>query len=156
MNTMKKNLVVWCLCLLIITQTVVNKALAQQAPTMDHIALYVFDLEKSTAFYKDVMQFKLVSEPFKDGKHSWFKVGEHSRLHIIKGAADVKEHDINSHFAYHVKVLKDFTDHLDKMNIKYGNWTQDSKQPTVRPDGVKQVYFQDPDNYWIEVNDDKL
>ena len=26
----------------------------------------------------------------------------------------------------------------------------------VRPDGVHQLYFQDPDGYWIEVNDDKF
>ena len=152
---MIKRLTLYSLCLFLIAQALVNKAFAQEAPTADHIALYVFDLDKSTAFYKDVMGFKLVSEPFKDGKHSWFAIGPHDKLHVIKGAADVKEHDINSHFAYHVKDIKQFTDHLDKLNIRYGNWKQDSKEPTLRPDGVKQVYFQDPDNYWIEVNDDK-
>jgi len=126
-----------------------------QKPTVDHIALYVFDLQKSTAFYKDVMQFELVSEPFKDGKHSWFDVGPGSKLHVIQGAAQVVDHDINSHFAYHVKSLKEFTDHLDKLKVNYQNWKGDSKEPTLRPDGVKQVYFQDPDKYWIEVNDDK-
>ena len=153
---MIKRLVLYSFCLFLTAQIFINKGLAQQAPTADHIALYVFDLEKSTAFYKDVLQFKLVSEPFKDGKHSWFEIAPHDKLHIIKGAADVKEHDINSHFAYHVKDLKQFTDHLDKMNIRYGNWKGESKEMTLRPDGVKQVYFQDPDNYWIEVNDDKF
>ena len=153
---MIKKWTAYCLCLFLIIQAPVNKGFAQQGPSADHIALYVFDLQKSTAFYKDVMQFKLGSEPFKDGKHSWFDIGPHSKLHLIQGATEVKEHDINSHFAYHVKVLKDFTDHLDKMNIGYGNWKGDSKEPTLRPDGVKQVYFKDPDNYWIEVNDDKF
>lgn len=153
---MIKKLLVRCLCIFFMTQTLINKASAQQGPTVDHIALYVVDLKKSTAFYRDVMKFKLVSEPFKDNKHSWFDIGPHAKLHIIQGAAKVEEHDINSHFAYHVKVLKEFTDHLDKMNVSYGNWKQDSKEPTLRPDGVKQVYFKDPDNYWIEVNDDKF
>lgn len=153
---MIKKLISYCLCLFLITGILVNKGLAQQGPTADHIALYVFDLQKSTAFYRDVMQFKLVSEPFKDNKHSWFEIGPHSKLHLIQGAAKVEEHDINSHFAYHVNVLKDFTDHLDKLNIRYGNWKGDSREPTLRPDGVKQVYFKDPDNYWIEVNDDKF
>lgn len=151
---MIKRLAKYCLFLFILGIIFTNKALAQQAPTADHIALYVFDLEKSTAFYRDVMQFKLVSEPFKDGKHSWFSIGPHNKLHLIQGAADVKEHDINSHFAYHVKELKQFISHLEKLNIRYGNWKQESKEPTLRPDGVKQVYLQDPDNYWIEVNDD--
>lgn len=153
---MIKKLVVYCLCIFTTTQTLINKASAQQAPTVDHIALYVFDLKKSTAFYTDVMQFKLVSEPFKDNKHSWFNIGPHSKLHVIEGAKEVKEQDINTHFAYHVKVLKEFTDHLDKLKIPYRNWKGDSKEPTVRPDGVKQVYLQDPDNFWIEVNDDKF
>jgi len=26
----------------------------------------------------------------------------------------------------------------------------------VRPDGVRQIYFQDPDGYWLEVNDSKF
>ncbi len=153
---MIKRLAPIFLCTFIIMNIVTDKVSAQQGPTVDHIALYVFDLQKSTAFYKDVMQFKLVSEPFKDNKHSWFEIGPHSKLHVIQGAASVEQHDINSHFAYHVKVLKEFTDHLDKNNIAYRNWAGDSKEPTVRPDGVKQVYFKDPDNYWIEVNDDKF
>ncbi len=153
---MIKKSVTYCLCIFILTQSLINNVSAQESPTMDHMALYVFDLQKSTAFYRDVMKFKLVSEPFKDNKHSWFDIGPHSKLHIIQGATKVEEHEKNSHFAYHVKMLKEFTDHLDKMNVRYGNWKQDSKEPTLRPDGVKQVYFQDPDNYWIEVNDDKF
>ena len=26
----------------------------------------------------------------------------------------------------------------------------------VRPDNIKQIYLQDPEGYWIEVNDDKF
>jgi len=52
--------------------------------------------------------------------------------------------------------VEEFSKHLDAMNIKYGNWAQTSKDPQVRPDGIKQVYLQDPDGYWIEVNDDKF
>ena len=47
-----------------------------------------------------------------------------------------------------------FTKHLDDLNIKYGNWAQTTKTPQVRPDKVKQIYLQDPDGYWLEVNDD--
>ncbi len=128
---------------------------AQDTPSSDHLALYVKDLDKSAAFYKDVMQLTVISEPFHDGKHVWFRTGEHSRLHIIKGAAEVYPHDINTHIAYHVKDLAAFTKHLDEMHVKYGNWKGDSKAPQLRPDGVRQVYLQDPDNFWIEVNDDK-
>ena len=42
---------------------------------------------------------------------------------------------------------------LDKNNIDYESWTGDKKGVTLRVDNVKQIYFQDPDGYWIEVND---
>ncbi|HMG10203.1 MAG TPA: hypothetical protein VK609_16930, partial [Mucilaginibacter sp.] len=93
---------------------------------------------------------------FHDGKHVWLRTGEHSQLHIIQGAAEITEHDINSHFAYAVPNLSVFTKHLDQMHVKYGNWKGDSQSPQLRPDGIKQVYLQDPDNFWIEVNDDKF
>jgi len=132
------------------------KSTNAQRPAINHIALYVFDLKKSAAFYKEVMQLEEIPEPFKDGKHVWLRTGQHSQLHIIQGASAVKEQDINSHLAFSVKSLPKFVDNLEKRKIKYGSWKGDTKEPTVRPDGVKQVYLQDPDNYWIEVNDDKF
>ena len=120
----------------------------------NHIAIYVKDLKKSADFYTNVMQLKVIDEPFHDGKHVWLRTGAHSQLHLIQGAAAVLPHDINSHFAYSVPDLQVFSKHLDALHIQYGNWNQDSKLPQLRPDGVHQVYLQDPDNYWIEVNDD--
>jgi lactoylglutathione lyase len=122
----------------------------------NHNAIYVKNLTKSTAFYKDVMQLEVIPEPFHDGKHVWFRTGEHSQLHVIEGAAAIEPHDINTHYAYSVPDLAVFTKHLDEMHVKYGNWKGDSKSPQLRPDGIKQVYLQDPDNFWIEVNDDKF
>jgi lactoylglutathione lyase len=132
------------------------RSFAQSSPIANHIALYVKDLNKSAEFYKNVMQLEVIPEPFHDGKHVWFRTGAHSQLHIIQGATEITGHDINTHFAYSVNVLQTFTSHLDQMNIKYGDWKGNSKSPTVRPDGIKQVYLQDPDNFWIEVNDDKF
>ena len=130
--------------------------MSQNRPSINHIALYVFDLKKSVDFYKNVMQFEEISEPFNDGKHVWLKIGAHAQLHLIQGAKDVLPHDINSHFAYTVPVLDNFIALLNESKIKYQNFKGNSDSLQVRPDGIKQVYFQDPDNYWIEVNDDKF
>jgi lactoylglutathione lyase len=148
---MKKIFAATILCFLIF-----GAAKAQTTVMADHVALYVKDLKKSADFYRDVMLLKEIPEPFHDGKHVWLRTGEHNQLHLILGAAAVVDHDINSHFAYHVENLAAFTKHLDEMHVKYGNWKQDSTNPQLRPDGVKQVYLQDPDNVWIEVNDDKF
>ena len=129
-------------------------ATAQPATSVSHVALYVFDLQKSVDFYQNVLGLPQTPEPFKDGKHVWLRMGPHSQLHIIQGAAKVEPHDKNSHLAFSVKDLKKFTGRLDNASIRYGSWTGDEKRTTVRPDGVEQVYLQDPDNFWVEVNND--
>jgi lactoylglutathione lyase len=151
-----KKVVPFILCCCILLASNSNRTMAQNAPAVNHIALYVYDLEKSADFYKNVMQLKVIPEPFHDGKHVWFRIGPHSQLHIIKGATAVTEHDINSHLAYSVPVLKNFLTHLDQQKIKYQSFKGEPKTITPRPDGVTQVYIQDPDNFWIEVNDDKF
>lgn len=133
-----------------------TKAVAQVSPTVDHITVYVVDLQKSSDFYKNVMLLKEIPEPFHDQKHVWLRIGSHTQLHIVKGAKEIVKRDINIHLAFNVPVIEDFAAHLDKMNVKYGNWKGDSKSPELRPDGVKQIYFQDPDNNWIEVNTDRF
>ncbi|HVM89350.1 MAG TPA: VOC family protein [Puia sp.] len=125
-------------------------------PVFNHTTIYVVDLDKSAAFYEKVIGIIKISEPFKDGKHSWFKIGPHCQLHIVKGAAQITPHDINIHLCFSVPSLADYMKHLDKMNISYGDWNSRNKKPQNRPDGVHQIYFQDPDGYWIEVNDDKF
>ena len=153
---MKRASIILNILLFVILMGNGDNILAQDAPRPNHIALYVFDLTKSAAFYKDVMKFSEIPEPFHDSKHVWLRTGEHTQLHLIQGATEVFRHDINSHFAYAVKDLQAFIKHLEKNHIKYGNWKGDSKSPQLRPDGVKQIYLQDPDNIWIEINDDRF
>ncbi len=126
-----------------------------QSPHFNHVTIYVVDLNKSADFYEHTMQLEKIPEPFHDNRHLWFKISEHSQLHVVSGAKEIIPHDINIHLAFTISSVKDFAKHLDSVNIKYGNWAQTSKEPQVRPDGIAQIYFQDPDGYWIEVNDDK-
>ena len=142
------------LILFTISTALVSTVKAQ--PHFNHLTVYVVDLAKSTAFYKDVMQLQEIPEPFHDNRHTWFKVTEHGELHVVSGAKEMVPHDINIHLAFTVPSVEAFSKHLDSMNIKYGNWAQNSKTPQIRPDSIKQIYFQDPDGYWIEVNDDKF
>ena len=127
-----------------------------QGPHFSHQTLFVTDLDRSANFYEKVMELKRIPEPFHDGKHVWFSVGGHGQLHVVSGAKEDIPHDINIHLAFSVPSMADFTKHLDAANIKYGDWSQKNKTPQVRPDKVLQVYLQDPDGYWIEVNDDKF
>jgi lactoylglutathione lyase len=74
---------------------------------------------------------------------------------VIAANCPAEARDINTHLCFHVASLPDFMKHLDEYHIKYGDWTGNYKKTQVRADGVLQIYFQDPDGYWIEVNNDK-
>jgi len=131
-------------------------AAQSQGPHFSHQTIFVTDLNRSADFYEKVLQLKRISEPFHDGKHVWFRISEHGQLHVVSGAKEDVAHDINIHLAFSVPSMDAFTRHLDEYKVKYGNWAGSSKEPQVRPDKVKQVYLQDPDGYWIEINDDKF
>jgi lactoylglutathione lyase len=135
-----------------------NKIFSQtnDMPHFNHLTIYVVDMNKSADFYEKVLMLKRIPEPFHDNRHIWMKIGEHNQLHIVQGAKETAPHDINIHLAFSVPSVENFAKHLDELNIKYGNWAQNSKEPQVRNDGIKQIYLQDPDGYWIEVNDDKF
>ena len=121
---------------------------------LNHIAMYVYDLKKSTAFYENVLRLKQIPEPFHDGKHTWFTIGAAGSLHLIQGAPANISRDKNDHLCFSVKSIDEFIANLDKHKIEYTNWPGTAKAPTVRVDGVKQIYFVDPDGHWIEINDD--
>jgi len=122
---------------------------------LNHIAVYVVDLKTSTAFYKDIIGLDTIPEPFHDGRHTWFSIGVKSHLHVISGAASKTEHDKNAHLCFSVISVPDFVKVLEKNKIEYENWAGQKMTVTTRVDGVKQIYFKDPDGYWIEINDAK-
>jgi lactoylglutathione lyase len=124
-------------------------------PALNHIALYVVDLKTSTDFYKNIIGLDTIPEPFHDGRHTWFSVGPKSHLHIISGATTKTEHNKNTHLCFSVASVEEFVKKLAKHNVVYENWPGAKMKITTRVDGVKQIYFKDPDGYWIEINDAK-
>ncbi|MBC7873013.1 MAG: VOC family protein [Ferruginibacter sp.] len=132
-------------------------SLAQTNPspkaTLNHIALYVVDLKISTAFYQHIIGLDTIPEPFHDGKHAWFSIGVKSHLHVIQGAVAPVTHPKQSHLCFTVGSVDTFTTVLQKNKISYENLAGEAGAITTRVDGVKQIYFKDPDGYWIEIND---
>lgn len=126
----------------------------QKGAVLNHIAVYVTDLAKSTTFYKDVFDLEIIPEPFKDGRHTWFSLGPAGHLHLIQGAKPNVEHDKNEHLCFSVPSVDKFITLLNSKKIEFEDWAGTRKAVTLRVDGIKQVYFKDPDGHWLEVNDD--
>lgn len=123
------------------------------SPVLNHIALHVQDLKRSTEFYQQVVQLDTIPEPFHDGKHTWFRIGPGSQLHLISGSGPITP-DKNTHLCFSTPSLEGFIQNLTRLNVPYEDWAGKKGAITTRVDKVKQIYFQDPDGYWIEVNDD--
>jgi lactoylglutathione lyase len=124
-------------------------------PTLNHVAICTRDLKKSVAFYSDVMELKKIPNPFKDTVHQWYSIGPGTQLHVIEANCPAGVHEINTHLCFSVASLPDFMKHLDQYHIKYGDWAGNYKKTQLRADGVIQIYFRDPNGYWIEVNNAK-
>ncbi|MFL5772229.1 MAG: VOC family protein [Flavisolibacter sp.] len=126
-----------------------------QTTGLEHIAVYVNNLEVSTKFYKNILQLDTIPEPFHDGRHTWFSIGGKSQLHLISGAAKDIVHDKNSHLCFRTTSMDAFISRLKGAGVTYEDWPGNKQSVNTRPDGVKQIYFKDPDGWWIEINDAK-
>lgn len=124
------------------------------ALALDHAAICVHDLKVSTDFYKSVLGLEEIPNPFNDGIHTWFRIGSHLQLHVIQRNCAVAP-EKNVHLCFRTTALPELANYLNKRNVRYFNLKGDSQELTTRVDGVKQLYLQDPDGYWIEVNDAK-
>ena len=155
---MKKKHLAGLIAGLAIIAITANTAMAQTTaasrPRFSHQTIYVVDLQKASEFYEKVMLLEKIAEPFKDNRHTWFRISEHGQLHVVAGAKAMIPHDVNIHLAFSVPSLDAFMKHLDELNVRYGNFAGE-KKIQARPDKVLQIYLQDPDGYWIEVNDDR-
>ncbi len=140
---------IWLLPFWATAQKESNKSKA----SLNHIALYVRDLKTSTIFYRDVIGLDTIPEPFRDGKHTWFSIGIKSHLHLIEGATAPVSYPKNAHLCFTVSSVDRFITLLMDKKIAFENWTGEPGAVTTRVDGVKQIYFRDPDGYWLEIND---
>ena len=124
-----------------------------QKTKLDHISIYVKDLNRSVAFYQNVMHLDTIPEPFHDGKHAWFKIGEGLQMHVISGATENIIQPKRNHICFSTRAIPEFILSLSKAGIVYEDLQGKPNTIQKRVDGVQQIYFKDPDGNWIEVND---
>jgi len=120
--------------------------------TFNHAALSVKNVNISADFYQNVLNLKEITNRTKMEGIRWFSLGDNKELHLI---STIKENfTINKaiHLALSTPNFDDFIITLDKFNIMYSDWPGTAHKINIRADGIKQVFFQDPDGYWIEVN----
>jgi len=122
--------------------------------SFNHIALSVKDVDKSVQFYQKVLQLEEIENTASDSNTRWLSLNEGKQLHLIpRPNSEIK---INKavHFALSTSDLDSLIDNLNNLKIEFSDWHDVPNKIYVRKDGIKQIYFQDPNGYWIELNDD--
>lgn len=120
--------------------------------TLNHIAISVKNVKESVEFYQKVFNLKEIENTASNSKTRWLSLGQEKQLHLIPRPNDEIKINKAVHFALSTKDVADFVNHLKSLNIDYTDWLDTPKKNYVRKDGILQVYFKDPNGFWIEVN----
>lgn len=119
---------------------------------LNHIAISVKNVDESIAFYQKVFGLKEIENTASNSQTRWLLLAENKQLHIIpRPKLEVKTNKA-VHFALSTSDLDSFIQHLNALNIEYSDWKNTITKDYVRKDGIHQFYIQDPDGYWIEIN----
>jgi lactoylglutathione lyase len=120
--------------------------------TLDHAALSVKDLDRSFDFYTNVLKLKEITNLTRKEGIRWISLGEGKELHLVSTIKEPVLVNKAVHLAFKAVNFDALVKMLDNLKITYSDWVGIVHKVNVRADGIKQVYFQDPDGYWIEVN----
>lgn len=122
--------------------------------SFNHIALSVKDVNESIEFYQKVLQLKEIKNTASDSKTRWLSFDDGKQLHLIPRPNSEIKTNKAVHFALTTPDLNSFIRYLNELKIDYSDWLGSPNKDYMRKDGIRQVYFQDPNGYWIEINDD--
>jgi len=144
------------ICFLLLSLIISGFLQAQDASifnfTFNHIALSVKDVDLSADFYKKVLNLNEITNKTKIEGIRWLSLGEGKELHLISILKENVTINKALHFALTIANFDSFIKLLDEMKISYSDWPGTPQKINIRADGIKQIFFQDPDGYWIEVN----
>jgi catechol 2,3-dioxygenase-like lactoylglutathione lyase family enzyme len=129
---------------------------AQDGPavgfTFNHLALSVKDVDRAAEFYKNVLQLTEITNRTKKDGIRWMSLGEGKELHLISLVKEPVTINKAVHLALTTPDFDALVNRLTDLKIAYSDYPGKPNTVTIRADGVKQIYLQDPDGYWIEIN----
>ncbi len=118
----------------------------------DHMAIMTDDVKGTVKWYLDVFDTHHIENKTGNPSIQWVALGD-SELHIVPSlGATIPVHK-SVHMAIGVKSLEDVISRLKELNWYFEGWSEGEGKTTTRLDGIRQIYVQDPNGYWIEIND---
>ena len=86
---------------------------------LNHVAIHVADMERSNAFYRDVLRLEPMPRPAFDFPGAWFRLGLSQELHLIGRRGPVALMDGNNHFALRVEDIAAWQKHLEQAGAEF-------------------------------------
>jgi len=120
---------------------------------IDHVTLVVADLDRSRAFFADLLGMKEVPRPDFGFPGLWFEAGN-TQIHLNissteAGTPGLTYDATNVTRALHVAFSVDDADAAAEFLLSRG--VEIIAGPRKRPDGAVQLYILDPDGHQIEI-----
>ena len=122
--------------------------------TLHHVSVNVQDVDANASFYATVLGLQEIPNRVGKSHIRWFTIDGFRTFRLIGGDL---EPDRSRPFPTHVALAtRDFEAalaRLEQHGVTYVSLAGQPKDITIRADGVRQIYFRDPDGHWIEIND---
>lgn len=130
---------------------------------LHHVTLTTRNLERSLAFYRDVMGLEEIERPAFPFPGAWFRIEAAQQLHLVvhddatyRATAEIDTHDV--HFAIRVRDYDSAVTFLRNQGYREtseGGERLMKLQPRGKA-GFPQIYILDPDRHVIEINAARL
>ena len=111
---------------------------------LNHVTLYVRDLDAAVQFYGEVLGLPRLPRPDFGFAGAWFALGSQQlHLNVDTQNRDKERHSL--HIAFLVQDALAAAQALQERGVML------QREPGLRPDGAVQVFFVDPDGYLLEL-----
>ena len=121
---------------------------------INHLSILVADLVRSAAFYARVLRLPEIECKVGVPTIRWFGIGDGQSIHLIEGDFGATHVTMSTHLCIAVADLDETLAHFTSVGAPFCNLSREEGRIHIRKDGVRSVYMQDPDGYWLEISDD--
>jgi len=113
--------------------------------SLDHVNISCADLDRSRAFYADVLGLHDGKRPAFSVPGAWLYLGERPVVHLVGEARGGDDTGSFDHVAFEAEDFDGVSAHLARLNV-----THETSNVPGAP--VRQIFLLDPDGVKIELN----